>query len=97
MAQKAAITRGQIFSAEGELILIEDYHFGADVVYEYATQMWLDQDGQRMMASALDLTDTTDLEAFAQLLKNRFLTFRAARQFADNHNIPYRQTTDMQP
>lgn len=44
MSERAAITRGQIFTNDGELILIEDYHHGEDVIYAYATQMWLDED-----------------------------------------------------
>jgi hypothetical protein len=97
MTKKSPTTRGQIFTTEGELILIEDYHFGSDVSYEYATQIRFDQAGQSALAAALDLTDTCDASTLSQMLKDRFVTFRAARQFADVHKIPYKQSTDMQP
>lgn len=97
MAQRGDITRGQIFAAEDGLVLIEDYHFGENVAYEYATQMWLDQAGQMMMIALLDVPDMPDPQALSQLLKDRFQTFEVARQFADDHNIPYEIKTDMQP
>ena len=91
------MTRGQIFTNDGELLLIEDYHFGDDVAYEYATQIRFDQVAQRAIADALDLADVSDVSTLSKTLKTRFVTFKAARQFADLHGIPYKLTKDMQP
>jgi predicted secreted protein len=91
------MARGQIFTTDGEKVLIEDYHFGDGVAYEYATQIRFDEAAQAAVVAALNLSEECDASTLAQALKDRFVTFRAARQFADEHGIPYKLKTDMQP
>lgn len=91
------MTRGQIFAARDGLILIEDYHYGDDVDYEFATQMWLNEGAQKAITAALNLSNVSRPECLAKALQDHFKTFRAARQFADESKIAYELTTDLNP
>ena len=90
-------TRGQIFTVEEDVIVVEHYHFGENVAYEYAEEVRLDQIGQAQIAAALDLNDTPTPDKLLQLLKKRFGTQQAVRDFADAHAVPYELKTDFQP
>ena len=89
--------RGQIFSVEGEEVVVEYYHFGEDVAYEYAVQIRLDNAGQAQMKVALDLPATRKPQELAAMLKRRFKTYDAVRDFADANGVAYQKQTDFQP
>jgi hypothetical protein len=90
-------TRGQIFTIEDDVLVVEHYHFGENVAYEYAEQVRLDHVGQAQMAAALKLAETPAPSILLQLLKERFGTQQAVRDFADAHGVPYERKTDFQP
>ena len=89
--------RGQIFSVEGDEVVVEYYHFGEDVAYEYAAQLRFDGSGQAQMAAALDLPATTKPEELSTTLQTRFRTYDRVRDFADANGVAYRAHTDFQP
>jgi hypothetical protein len=89
--------RGQIFTVEDDAVVVEHYHFGEDVAYEFAVQVRLDQNGQALMATALDLPDTTTPDVLLNILKDRFRSHQAVRDFADAHDVPYELKRDMRP
>lgn len=90
-------TRGQIFTVENGMVVVEWYSFGEDVAYEFAVQVRLDQTGQTQIATALDLPDTPAPETLMHILKERFGSYFAVRKFADANGVPYELRRDMQP
>ena len=91
------ITRGQIFTVEDGVVVVEWYHFGDDAAYEFAEQVRLNQAGQTQIAMALGLSSTPDPDALMKILKERFRTYFAVREFADAQGIAYEQRTEMSP
>lgn len=89
--------RGQIFTVEGAEVVVEYYHFGEDVAYEYAVQLRFDDSGQTQMKVALDLPATTKPQELAAMLKSRFKTYDAVHDFADANCVAYQRQTDFQP
>jgi hypothetical protein len=89
--------RGQIFTAEDGVVVVEWYHFGEDVAYEYADQLLFDQAGQGQIAAVLGIIDMPTPEALKDILKERFGSYQAVRDFADGNTIPYKVKTDMWP
>jgi hypothetical protein len=89
--------RGQIFTVEDDVVVVEYYHFGEDVAYEFAVQVRLDEDGQAKMATALGLPDPPTPDTLLKLLKDRFRTHDAVRAYADANDVPYELKRDMQP
>ena len=89
--------RGQIFSVEGAEVVVEYYHFGEDVAYEYAAQLRFDNSGQAQMKVALDLPSSTTPQELSATLKSRFKTYDAVRDFADANGVAYQRQTDFQP
>ena len=89
--------RGQIFTVEGDEVVVEYYHFGEDVAYEYAAQLRFDGWGQKQMAAALDLSATTKPVELSATLQTHFRTYDRVRDFADANGVAYRAHTDFQP
>lgn len=89
--------RGQIFTLEGDMLVVEHYHFGDNVAYEYAEQVRFDRSSQGQIAAAIDLPDSVEPEILLQRLKEQFGTQSAVRDFADAHAITYDLKTDFQP
>ena len=85
------------FAVENGIVVTEYYHFGENVAYEYAMQVRLDQSGQAAIAKALGLSDTPAPEALCMILKDRFITYDAVREYADAHAVPYELVRDFQP
>ena len=90
-------SRGQIFSAEDGEVVAEFYHFGEDADYEFAVQVRFDAVGQAQLAGLLGLESAPEPEALAALLKARFVTYYAVRDFADKNGVPYTHQRDFQP
>lgn len=90
-------SRGQIFTVEDGIVVVEYYHFGEDVLYEFAEQVRLDQTGQVQMAKALGLTGVIDPQVLAQVLKDKFVTYYAVRDFADGNGVGYQHSRDFSP
>ncbi len=86
-----------IFAVENGIVVVEYYHFGENVAYEYTVQVRLNQVGQAAMATALDLPDTPAPDKLLMVLKDRFSTYDAVRDFADAHAVPYELARDFQP
>ena len=89
--------RGHTFTVEGAEVVVEYYHFGEDVAYEYAEQLRFDAAGQAQITSVLDLPATTKPEELSAVLKNRFRTYDSVREYADAKGIAYERQTDFQP
>ena len=89
--------RGHTFIVEGAEVVVEYYHFGEGVAYEYAEQLRFDDGGQAQMSSALDLPATTKPEELSAVLKNRFGTYDSVRAYADAEGVAYQAQTDFQP
>ena len=89
--------RGHIFTVEGAEVVVEYYHFGEDVAYEYAEQLRFDDAGQAQMTSALDLPAKTKPEELSAVLRNRFGTYDGIRAYADAKGVAYQAQTDFQP
>jgi len=60
-------------------------------------QVRLDQTGQTQIAAALDLSKTPAPESLMHLLKERFGSYFAVREFAEAKGVPYELRRDMQP
>ena len=89
--------RGQIFTVEDGVVVVEWYHFGEDVAYEFAVQIRFDQTGQAQIAAAMHLTDAPAPDTLMSILKERFGSYQAVRDFADAKGVPYEAPRDMQP
>ena len=89
--------RGHTFTVEGAAVVVEYYHFGEDVAYEYAEQLRFDDAGQAQMSSAIDLPATTKPEELSAVLKNRFGTYDGVRAYAEPKGVAYQAQTDFQP
>lgn len=90
-------SRGQTFTVEDGVVVVEYYHFGKDVLYEFAEQIRLDEIGQRQMASTLGFADIIDPHVLTQLLKEKFVTYYAVRDFADRNGVEYKHGRDLWP
>lgn len=97
MSEPAPHQRGQIFTVEGGVIVVEWYHFGEDVAYEYADQLLFDHVGQTQISAALGIVDAPEPEALKDALKGRFGSYQAVREFADANAVSYEAKTDMWP
>jgi len=95
--QQGTNTRGQIFTVEDGVVVVEWYSFGEDVAYEFAVQVRFDQTGQTRLAAELDLPKTPAPETLVDILEERFGSYHAVREFADNKGVPYELRRDMQP
>lgn len=89
--------RGHSFTVEGAEVVVEYYHFGEDVAYEYAAQLRFDSSGQAQMVTALDLPSTTNPQELSAILKNHFRTYDCVRDYADANGVDYDVKTDFQP
>jgi hypothetical protein len=90
-------SRGHTFTVKDGVIVVEYYHFGEDVAYEFAEEVRLAQTGQEQMAKLLGLTDIIDSQALAQVLKEKFVTYYAVRDFADENGVAYEHSRDLWP
>ena len=97
MLEKTPNQRGQIFSVEDGIVVVEWYSFGDDVAYEFAKQVRFDPAGQAQFAVALGFAEAVEPSTLASILKDRFGSYWAVREFADANGIPYAVKTDMQP
>jgi hypothetical protein len=95
--ERGTNTRGQIFTVEDGVVVVEWYDFGEDVDYEFAVQVRLDQTGQMQIATALDLPGASDPQALMEILKERLGSYFAVREFADAKGISYELRRDLQP
>jgi len=97
MTSKFDPSRGQIFSVEDGVVVVEYYHFGEDVLYEFAEQIRFDETGQTEIARLIGRSDIRDPDSLATALKDKFVTHYAVRDFADEHGIPYEHRRDLNP
>lgn len=95
--QRDTNTRGQIFTVEDGIIVVEWYCFGEDVAYEFAVQVRLNQTGQTQIATALDLPNTPAPETLMGILQERFGSYFAVRKFADIKGVSYELRRDLWP
>lgn len=96
-SDKKTLVRGQIFSVEDGNVVVEWYHFGENVAYEFAVQLWLDQSGQSQFARALGLSEGLGPDAMCDVLKKHFSSYFAVREFADANAVPYELRRDLRP
>ena len=97
MPKPAPDQRGQIFTVEDGVVVVEWYSFGEDVAYEFAKQIRLNHVGQTQMSAALGITDVPEPEVLKDILKDRFGSYWAVREFADANAVSYEAKTDMWP
>ena len=96
-SDKKALVRGQIFSVEEGMVVVEWYHFGENVAYEFAVQLRLDQRGQSQFAKALGLSEGLGPDALCDVLKKHFGSYFAVREFADANAVTYELRREMRP
>lgn len=89
--------RGQIFTVEDGIVVVEWYDFGEDVAFEFAVQLRFDPVAQHTLATALGLPTSVSLSALLQTLEDTFSTYHAVRVFADKNDIPYELRRDLMP
>ena len=73
------------------------YHFGADIDYEFAVQIPFGPGAQERLAELLVLAQPVSPDALAEALRDRFGSYYATRDFADENGISYEARRDMWP
>jgi hypothetical protein len=89
--------KGHTFIVEDGAVVADYYHFGADVDYEFAVQIRFGPDAQERLAELLVLAQQVSPDALAEALRDRFGTYYATRDFADENGISYEARRDMWP
>lgn len=89
--------KGHTFVVDNGIVVADYYHFGEDVDYEFAVQIRFDQPAQDRMAELLELTRPVSPLALAEALRDRFGSYYATRDFADENGISYEARRDMWP
>lgn len=89
--------KGHTFIVEDGVVVADYYHFGADVDYEFAVQIRFGPDAQERLADLLVLAQPVSPDALAEALRDRFGSYYATRDFADENGISYEALRDMWP
>ena len=79
-------------------MIVEFYHFGEDVAYEYADELTFSVKAQIALATALGSSETAPKsQALLDIIAQRFTSCGEVERFAQDHNVPFNKFVDMRP